>query len=178
MMRALELDFAAGSRRVSWLGIGLLAIAAVATVKLADMYAESQREVKQIEARIARLERRANGINSDAPRLADATIQEIRHANQVIDQITLPWDRLFRAVESVANGRVALLGISPDQRRGTVELSAEAADVEAMFDYVKRLQRAPSLARVYLLNHQVNARDPQRPVRFTVTASWIEKTSS
>ena len=178
MMRALDLDFVAGNRRGRWLGIGLLAIAAVATAKLADMYAESQREVEQIQARIARIERRANGINSDAPKLADATIQEIRHANQVIDQITLPWDRLFRAVESVANDRVALLGITPDQAGGTVELSAEAADVEAMFDYVKRLQRAPSLARVYLLNHQINARDPLRPVRFTVIASWIEKTSS
>jgi len=178
MMRALDLDFVAGNRRGRWLGIGLLAIAAIATAKLADMYAESQREVEQIEARIASIERRANGISSDAPKLADATIQEIRHANQVIDQITLPWDRLFRAVESVANGRVALLGITPDQKGGTVELSAEAADVEAMFDYVKRLQRAPSLAQVYLLNHQVNARDPQRPVRFTVTASWMEKNSS
>jgi len=178
MMRALELDFVAGGRRGRWLGIGLLAIAAVATAKLADMYAESQREVEQIEAHIAQIERRANGISLGAPKLADATIQEIRHANQVIDQIKLPWDRLFRAVESVANGRVALLGITPDQAGGTVELSAEAADLEAMFDYVKRLQRAPSLARVYLLNHQVNARDPLRPVRFTVTASWIEKTSS
>ena len=178
MMRALELDFVAGSRRGRWLGVGLLAIAAVATAKLADMYAEAQREVEQIEAHIARIEHRANGINSDAPKLADAAIQEIRHANQVIDQITLPWDRLFRAVESVANGRVALLGITPDHAGGTVELSAEAADVEAMFDYVQRLQRVPSLARVYLLNHQVNARDPQRPVRFTVIASWIEKTSN
>jgi Tfp pilus assembly protein PilN len=178
MMRALDLDFVAGNRRGRWLGIGLLAIAAIATAKLADMYAESQREVEQIEARIASIERRANGISSDAPKLADATIQEIRRANQVIDQITLPWDRLFRAVESVANGRVALLGITPDQAGGTVALSAEAADVEAMFDYVKGLQRAPSLARVYLLNHQVNARDPQRPVRFTVTASWMEKNSS
>jgi Tfp pilus assembly protein PilN len=178
MMRALDLDFVAGNRRGRWLGIGLLAIAAIATAKLADMYAESQREVEQIEARIASIERRANGISSDAPKLADATIQEIRHANQVIDQITLPWDRLFRAVESVANGRVALLGITPDQAGGTVALSAEAADIEAMFEYVKGLQRAPSLARVYLLNHQVNAMDPQRPVRFTVTASWMEKTSS
>jgi Tfp pilus assembly protein PilN len=178
MMRALDLDFVAGNRHGRWLGIGLLAIAAIATAKLADMYAESQREVEQIEARIASIERRANGISSDAPKLADATIQEIRHANQVIDQITLPWDRLFRAVESVANGRVALLGITPDQAGGTVALSAEAADIEAMFEYVKGLQRTPSLARVYLLNHQVNAKDPLRPVRFTVTASWMEKTSS
>ena len=176
MMRALDLDFAADGRRGRWLGIGLLVIVAVTTAKIADMYAESQSEVEKIEARIARIERRAHGFGSDAPRLAEATIEEIRHANQVIDQITLPWERLFRAVESVANNRVALLGITPDLAGGKVELTAEAADMEAMFDYVRRLQRAPSLAQVYLLNHQVNARDPQRSVRFTVTASWNEKT--
>ncbi len=178
MIRALEIDFVASPRRGRWLGIGFLAITAVVAAKLADTYAESRREIVQIEARIARIEHRANGMSANVPKLAEATVEEIRLANRVIDQITLPWDRLFHAVESVANGRVALLGITPDQAGGTVELSAEAADVEAMFDYVNRLQRAPSLARVYLLSHQVNARDPQRPVRFTVTASWIDKTSS
>ena len=54
-------------------------------------------------------------------------------------------------------------------------VAGEAADLGAMFDYVKRLQRQPSLARVYLLNQKLNDQDAQRPVRFTVTASWLEK---
>ena len=104
--------------------------------------------------------------------------RKVRCSWASIDQISLPWDRLFRAIESAANARVALLGITPNLNSGTVEVSGESADLNTMFDYVKSLQRDPALAHVYLLNHQVNAQDPQRPVRFTVSASWTEKPSN
>jgi len=112
---------------------------------------------------------------SNVSALPEATVREIRHANDVIEQIALPWDRLFRAVESAAGEKVGLLGITPDQKSGTVEVAGEAADLNAMFDYVKRLQRQPSLTRVFLLNHKLNDQDPQHPIRFTVIASWMEK---
>jgi Tfp pilus assembly protein PilN len=174
MTRALDLDFlATGQSR--WLGIGLLALAAIGCAKLVDMQDQSQRAIEQMEAGLTSAERRLRGNNAQAPKLAEATVQEIRAVNQVIDQITLPWDRLFLALESASNARVALLGIAPDRAGGLVQLSAEAKDSEAMFDYVKRLQVSRALTRVYLLNHQVNMKDPQRPVRFTVSASWTDK---
>jgi Tfp pilus assembly protein PilN len=173
---ALDLDFLATGRQSRWLGIGLLAIAAIACAGLVDMQDQSQRAIEQMETRLTNGERRLRGKDTQAPKLADATVQEIRAVNQVIDQITLPWDRLFLALESASNAKVALLGISPDRTGGLVELSAEAMNSEAMFDYVKRLQASPALTRVYLLNHQVNLKDSLRPVRFTVSASWIEKT--
>ncbi|MEQ1880742.1 MAG: hypothetical protein ABL878_07185 [Burkholderiales bacterium] len=175
MTRALDLDFLATGRRRRWLGIGLLALAAIACAKLVDIQDQSQRAIEQMETRLTSGERRLRGTDAQAPKIADATVQEIRAVNQVIDQITLPWDRLFLALESASNARVALLGISPDRGGGMVELSAEAMDSEAMFDYVKRLQASPSLTRVYLLNHLVNVKDSLRTVRFTVSASWIEK---
>lgn len=177
-MRRLDLDYfsAAGGNR--WLGIALVAFALVATAKLVDVYSGAKREVEQLEMRIAQLERRNGGREAGAPEISEATIREIHFANQVIDQISLPWDRLFRAIESAANARVALLGITPNLNSGTVEVSGESADLNTMFDYVKSLQRDPALAHVYLLNHQVNAQDPQRPVRFTVSASWTEKPSN
>jgi Tfp pilus assembly protein PilN len=177
-MCRLELDYGKRSDAGRSIGMAMLAVAVLATMKLVDVYAESRRETERIEAHIAQLERRMSGRTDTAPGLQEATIREIRYANAVIDQIALPWERLFRAVESAANARVALLGITPDQKNGTVEVSGEAADLNTMFDYVKRLERQPTLSRVYLLNHQVNAQDPQRPVRFTVTASWMEKPSS
>jgi len=134
----------------------------------------AKREISQLEARLSRLESRDRPAAKAA--LPESTIREIRRANDVIEQIALPWDRLFRAVESAAGEKVGLLGITPDQKSGTVEVGGEAADLNAMFDYVKRLQRQPSLTRVYLLNHKLNDQDPQHPIRFTVTASWLEKT--
>lgn len=175
MSARIDLDYAARAQSGRWFGIAALALAALAAAKLFDVHAEAQREIAHLEARFDQLDRRDSGSAAYSPRLDEATVLEIRHANQVIDQIALPWGRLFRALEAAATSRVALLGITPDQAGGTVELSGEAADLDAMFDYVKRLQRQPELSGVFLLNHQENAREAQRPLQFTVTASWIEK---
>ena len=175
MIARIDLDYAARGRPGRWFGIAALALAALAAAKLFDVHAESQREIAHLEARIDQFDRRGSTSAAYSPRLDEATVQEIRNANRVIDQIALPWGRLFRALEAAATSRVALLGITPDQSDGTVELSGEAADLDAMFDYVKRLQRQPELNGVFLLNHQENAREAQRPLQFTVTASWIEK---
>jgi Tfp pilus assembly protein PilN len=174
-MQHLELDYIPHTGTARWLGFGLLALAALVGAKQADLYVTAKRETAQLEARLARLESRENPATKAV--LPESTVREIRRANDVIEQIALPWDRLFRAVESAAGEKVGLLGITPDQKSGTVEVGGEAADLNAMFDYVKRLQRQPSLTRVYLLNHKLNDQDPQHPIRFTVTASWIEKTS-
>ena len=99
---------------------------------------------------------------------------QIRRANSVIEQIALPWDRLFRAVESAAVERVMVLGIAPDAKSGTVQINAETADAEAMFEYVRRLEQQPELANVYLLQHQFERQNVARPLQFLVTASWLE----
>ena len=174
-MQPLQLDYIAHARSTRWVGIGLLVLAALAGAKQADVYLEARRETAQLEARMSRLDFSGGRIAKTA--LPESTIREIRRANDVIEQIALPWDRLFRAVESAAGEKVGLLGITPDPKSGTVEVGGEAADLNAMFDYVKRLQRQPSLTRVYLLNHKLNDQDPQHPIRFTVTASWMEKPS-
>ena len=171
----VDLDYIPRAGRGRWPGIALLAVAALTGAKQADLYFSARHETAQLEARVSRLESRAD--QPKAAALPESTIREIRRANDAIEQIALPWDRLFRAVEASAGEKVALLGITPDQKSGTVEVTGEAADLNAMFDYVMRLQRQPSLASVYLLNQKLNEQDAQRPVRFTVSASWMEKRS-
>ena len=173
-MQRLQLDYTRRPGGARWLGIGLLAVAALAGAKQADVFLTAKREVAQLETRLVRLESRDRPAARAA--LPESTVREIRRANDVIEQIALPWDRLFRAVESAAGEKVGLLGIAPDRKSGTVEVGGEASDLNAMFDYVKRLQRQPFLTRVYLLSHKLNDQDPQHPIRFTVSASWLEKT--
>lgn len=177
MMPRLNLDFASSGARADPLGFIFLVLAGIATWQLVDAYASARREGEFLEGRIEHLQRRVAGSPESAQRVPENTLREIRHANQVIDQIALPWDRLFQAVEAAANARVSLLGITPDPKSGTVEVTGEALDLAGMFDYVKKLERQGSLSQVYLLNHQVNDQDPQRPVRFTVTASWAPRAS-
>lgn len=175
-MNRVDLDFAltSNSRR---LGFSLLVIVVIATAKMLHVHASARHEVELLESRVTQFERRPGGAKEERFAVSDATLRDIRRANEVIDQITLPWERLFKAVDAAANNKVALLGITPDQKGGTVEVSGECVDLQTLFDYVKRLDQQSTLGRVYLLNHQVNAQDPQRPVRFTVTASWLQPTS-
>lgn len=175
MIGRLELDFSRTQARGGSAGWVVLAAALLLAWKCVDMYAVARHESDFLESRIDQLRSQAAGRADQAPGMPEATLREIRQANQVIEQISLPWERLFGAVEAAAGSGISLLGIAPDPRSATVEISGEAVDLAAMFDYVKTLERQGTLTRVYLLNHQVSEQDPDRPVRFTLSASWSAK---
>ena len=174
-MRALDLDFVQPAGRSRRGRMPLLAAAAVAVVAVVLWRAQLQGETQALESRLATLDQRARNQTPAVTQIDKSIEQEIRHANDVIEQIALPWDRLFRAVEGAAVARVMLLGIAPDAKSGTVQISAETANVEAMFNYVRRLEQQKELANVYLLQHQFERQNTTRPLQFLVTASWIER---
>jgi hypothetical protein len=174
-MRALELDFVQAAGRARFGRLPLLAATAAAVVAVVLWRAQLQTETQALQSRIAALEQRAHNQTPAETQVDKSAEEDIRRANDVIEQIALPWDRLFRAVEGAAVARVMLLGIAPDAKSGTVQISAETADAEAMFEYVKRLEHQPELANVYLLQHQFERQNATRPLQFLVTASWLER---
>jgi hypothetical protein len=93
---------------------------------------------------------------------------------ETVDRLGMPWDRLFAALESAASDQVALLGIEPDPKAGTVVISGDSKDYLAALGYVLNLSRAEALNRVQLVRHEVKANDPQAPVSFAVSAGWNE----
>lgn len=173
-MRALELDFVVERPKGTRFGMLLLLAAAVAIFILFSSYEELQRQNALLDIELDRIERRAKGMSAVDASVDDATHAEIRLANSVIDQLTLPWARLFRAIEGAAFDKVVLIGITPDARSGTVEIVGETSDRDAMVDYVQRLDAQPELSGVYLLSHQYERRRGARPYRFTVTGSWLD----
>jgi len=110
-------------------------------------------------------------VTGDARRL-DA---EIRQANAVLRHLTLPWEGLFRVVESASqqhSKQIALLSIQPDAEKRQVRISGEAKGLDVLLDYVRRLSKSDSVANVYLLSHQVQSQDRERPVSFSLIAEW------
>lgn len=173
-MRAVQLDFLQAARRSSGGGVLLVAGVVAAFVAL-SYYGDLTGETQQLESQAAKLERRARGLAPVAPRVDASLQQEILRVNEVIDQLALPWDGLFRSVEGAATDRVMLLGIDPDARSGMVRISAEASDSEAMFDYVGRLGQQGEFSKVHLLQHQLEPQDRAWPIRFLVGASWMPR---
>ena len=174
-LRALRLDFLQAARRRSGAGVVWLAAGVAAAGVVLSFYGDLKAETEQLTAQAAKLERRARGLAPVAPRVDALLEQEIRRVNEVIDQLALPWDRVFRAVEGAAAERVVLLGIAPDAKAGMVQISAQAADAEAMFDYLGRLEQQRELSQVYLLEHQRERQKTLRPIRFLVSASWLPR---
>ena len=97
---------------------------------------------------------------------------EIKHANDIVRQLNLPWDKLFMALESTANNQVALLSIQPDTRKQQIHLSGEARNLEAVLDYLAQLRGQETLAQIVLTSHEIKLQDPDKPVRFSLSSKW------
>ncbi len=172
-MRRLKLDFQRKTASIGG-GVVLLGMALLLGGKLFADYRGVIAEIERGETTLLRLERLAGHKTLDPGKLdANQYSPEIKRANEVIDQLALPWDQLFAAVEEATGKDVALLTIQPDKRKGEVAISGEARDVAAMLDYVRRLNEAKPLHKVDLLSHQIQQQDPQKPVRFNLSAKWI-----
>jgi len=96
-------------------------------------------------------------------------------ARVVLSHLTVPWEALFRGLESVDEKDVALLSMIPDAEKQQIKLTLEAKNLNAMLSYHRKLQENPTFKEVSLGEHEIVQQDPYRPVRFSVTATWVIK---
>jgi len=168
--RPLALDFRAARPGSHWMAWVLAAAAVTFSADVSMSYYRAREAVTADEAGLARLERSARGqLNG-----ARTTPEEIAQARETYLRLTTPWNELFGALESASSEKVVLVAIEPDPKAGTVLVSGEAGDFPAVLEYVAGLQRAKTLGRVHLVRHEVRQNERERPVAFTVSASWSE----
>jgi hypothetical protein len=162
-MQRLDLDFVA-TPRSRWAARVLLSVAALLVLDDGFSAWRATTAIRASEHRLARLGPRA---------LQAVSSEELAAARDTVQRLSLPWPKLFAALESAASDQVALLAIEPDARAGTVTISGDSKDYLAALTYVLNLSRADSLSRVQLVRHELKQNDPQHPVAFTVSASWL-----
>ena len=164
----LQLDYVAPVRRRPWLGVMVLAASLGMAGELWLLHRDAQLELERLQV--------TGGLVSAERRPARAAPkerleEEVRGAEAVVRQLTLPWASLIRTVERAATRDVAILQLQPDAESRLLRLTAEARNRDAMFEYVRRLGAAKDLADVHVVSHQVQRDEPQRPVQFSVQAS-------
>ena len=154
----LDLDFVARRRAAPWLGRVLLAAALTIAADMGLQYHDLRKIVLEEKQALLRAGRPAK----------PASAAEVAAARETVQRLSLPWTRLFTAIESAATDQVALTAIEPDPRTGTVKISGDGKDYLAALSYVLSLSRAEGLSSVQLVRHE------QKPgsVGFTVSASW------
>ncbi len=162
-MKRIDLDFVA-RRRSPWAGRVLLALAVAFSADVALSYRQAQSALEATAALASRSEARVPQRRASA--------EEVAQVRDTLARLSLPWDKLFGALESAASERVALLAVEPDSKTGTVVISGDSKDYLAALSYVLELSHNDSLSKVQLVRHELKASDPQRPVAFTVTARW------
>jgi hypothetical protein len=54
-----------------------------------------------------------------------------------------------------------------------LRIGGEAKNMTALLDFVGTLERESALEDAYLLKYEVKQDDPQKPIIFSLIASWI-----
>ena len=171
MTRALiELDFARSRPKVNWRGASLLAIGAVACVLVLIDYRDISNKRDGLELQIDGLRATHRGVKPDK-----ATERLNEEAGAAFAEISTPWSQLLRELEvasAESSGSVAVLGIEPDRDKQQIRVLAEARTLPGALAYVERLQKSRALHYPMLESHEIQQKDPQRPVRFQIRADW------
>ncbi|HYD55904.1 MAG TPA: PilN domain-containing protein [Burkholderiales bacterium] len=170
-MQALQLDFCRTRKAPRWIAPALMAIAVALMGDVGVSFLRVHKEVKEKETMLARLDPRSY------PPVRKASPEEIALAKETVQRLSMPWDRLFGALEAAANDQVALLGIQPDPKSGSVVISGDSKDYLAALTYVLNLSRTDALDQVQLSRHETK-KDQGKVVGFSISAQWTDKPSS
>ncbi|MFN7085526.1 MAG: hypothetical protein ACK4N4_02725 [Burkholderiales bacterium] len=168
-LKRLELDFIASRRRPRWPGYALLALSLLIAGNLVVRYRDAHRDLERIATASDLLD---IGRREPRPIPREKRDEQLKNAEAVVRQLALPWATWIRTLEEAATQDVALLQLQPDAQQRLLRIAAEARHQEAMFEYLRRLANAKALSNVHLVSHQIQLDDPQRPLRFSVQASF------
>ena len=54
-----------------------------------------------------------------------------------------------------------------------IHINGEARNLEAMLEYLSQLRGQETLAQITLTSHEIKSQDPDKPVRFSLSAKWV-----
>jgi hypothetical protein len=172
MTRApLELDFVVAPRRPRAVGLAVLVIAFTVTGALVQKYMNAQQRLQQLEAAESLVR------TSPAPRAVprERLDEQLKGAQATVRQLALPWAELIDSLERSATREVSVLNIQPDAQQRLMRVTAEARGEAQMLEYLRRVGHTGGFSEVHLVSHQVREDDPQRPIQFSLQASFRER---
>lgn len=171
----LRLDYATAphaARPWVWLLLAATVLAAgVSGWQWTQLRAEREGLALRLQARSATVQSPAAAVPVPVEKKA-AMKQQVVQANAVLAELGYPWPALFTQLEKSAGKEVALLAIRPDAAKGRVRIVGEVRHLADALEYVRRLTMVGGMAEVVLEQHEVVETDPQKPVRFALSARW------
>jgi hypothetical protein len=106
-LQRLDLDFVARRRASPWVGRVLLVAAVTVSADMGLQFYDLQGINSNYKVEFAKV-----GPRSGHPARA-ASGEEVAAARETVQRLSLPWAKLFAAIESAASDQVALTASSP-----------------------------------------------------------------
>jgi len=170
----IRLDYASSSYAIQTWAWGFLAASLLAVGTASWEYTGLQKAHDGLQLRMQQ-----NTARSVVPAVATVPAEvrteqqeQARQANTVLAELGRSWPALFTQLENTATPDIALLTIRPGAAKGRLRISGEARHLADALDFVRRLGNSGVLTDVVLDSHEVVETDPQKPVRFAVSARW------
>jgi Tfp pilus assembly protein PilN len=163
--------------RLSWAlgGVGLLALL-VAGAWAYGVSSDAEAHARDVAEQVRGLAAATEAGRPKAARFDGQQVpEEWNRAIKVSTALNNPWADLLGMLEDQVERPVALLSVEADAVRHEIILFAEAKNFDEMLSYIVYLKERDFLTNVILHAHQENRQDRENPVRFRVTASWVDR---
>lgn len=170
-MRQIHLDYQ--RRRANYPARVLLVVGCLAAAAASYGAWTQAQSNSALEEKLARLEhQRPEQPERSGDKANPALASELREAHVLEAALNRRWSELFQAIEQVKNADIALLSLEPDADKGSLLVTAEARNYDAMLAYLQRLEQTSVLRNALLVQHNVQQKVAERPIRFTLSAIW------
>jgi len=193
-MNRLDLDFAPRNARFWWARAGLAlrtALAGALMTLAAGLWWWMALHTERLQLQAALRDAAPavmQGTQDRAPLAAKGAqaldALQTKAMNQALLALNRPWSALWDALERVSSApgvQVAILEMRPDAASDQdpnagqgLRLLAESKDSAHMLGFMRQLRAEPFFVSAVLSSHQVNAQDPNKPLRFEVNLRWTQ----
>jgi hypothetical protein len=165
-MARLDFDFHARPARPGRLGIAL----ALAGVVSLGWVLSNLQAARAIEAGLAT---QIAALEHSRPRAAVKPATQAGTAAQTAQtrisaQLAYSWQPAFDALSAARSSKIALVSLDAVQAKAQLKLVAEARQLADAVAFIEALQQQPGIRRAALTQHEEQADDAQKPVRFNI----------
>lgn len=183
-MSRMKLSFPYSGQNIRGIDISLLFIGLVVLLAAFYQFKRISEESSYWSVRVEKLEkeqpRAATAVarTRTAPRSREPgqeISKDLERANVILQQINLPWESLFDAIEHITTEDIALLSLQPNVTNRTLRIRGEARNMATLLDFVETMEREVIFEKAHLVNYKIKQDSPYRPVDFLLTAVWTTR---
>lgn len=170
-MANLNFDFRPPSTRPTVLGMVLLL---VGMVTLAGSIVSMQQTNQAYAARLQQKTALEQTLQKRRPLRAQSTSRStageaaLLAKARVQANLDYSWQPAFAALQATFNKKIALISLEGSQAKKQLRLVGEARQLADAVAYANQLGQQRGVLRTALLQHEMQERDAQHPVRFTL----------